>query len=82
MKYLLIHKGLWEAVQAEEGVVVDRKEDQKALALIGLHVADHHLVMLGACSTAKEACVGGSVSTRWRFLDVFSTLLECSGSFR
>jgi len=55
MKYLLIHKGLWEAVQAEEGVGVDRKEDQKALALIGLHVADHHLVMLDACSTAKEA---------------------------
>jgi len=27
MKFLLIHKGLWAAVESVEGVVVDRKED-------------------------------------------------------
>ncbi len=55
MKYLLVTKGLWGPVEAEEGVAVDRKEDLKALALIGLYVADHHLVMLRDCSTAKQA---------------------------
>ena len=51
MKFLLITKDLWQPVDA--GSTGD--EDNKALALIGLHVEDYHLNMVGQCSSAKEA---------------------------
>lgn len=52
MKYYLITKGVWEAVTGES---VDPKLVQKALALIGLHVKEHHLALLERCSSAKQA---------------------------
>lgn len=52
MRMLLIHKGLWEAVEDDQ---VDKEKSQKALALIVLNVADHHLSTVGACATAREA---------------------------
>lgn len=53
MKWLLISKGLWEPVK--NGAAEDDGVDQKALALIGLCVKDHHLPTLAAYTTAKEA---------------------------
>ena len=53
MKFLLITRGLWSAVVGNEDV--DSVTDQKALALIGLCVKEHHLTTLKRCSTAKEA---------------------------
>ncbi|GAB4823785.1 hypothetical protein N2152v2_010831 [Parachlorella kessleri] len=52
MKFLLITKGLWAAVVGDS---IDRDEDAKALALIGLHVKDLHLPVLERCTTAKGA---------------------------
>lgn len=52
MKFLLITKGLWTAVTGDS---VDEEKDGKALALIGLHVKDHHLPVLERCTTAKAA---------------------------
>jgi hypothetical protein len=49
MQYLLSHKGLWKAVLGEGSA----DSDEKALALIGLHVKDHHLSTLAECQTAK-----------------------------
>lgn len=46
-------KGLWAAIDPTEGV--DAAVDQKALALIGLYVADHHKATLAACETARDA---------------------------
>jgi hypothetical protein len=51
MQYLLTHKGLWKAVIGEASADID----EKALALIGLHVRDHHLSTLAECTTAKAA---------------------------
>jgi hypothetical protein len=51
MQYLLTHKGLWKAVIGEGSA----DSDEKALALIGLHVKDHHLSTLAECQTAKAA---------------------------
>lgn len=53
MKYLLITRGLWTAVASNGGV--DPDTDQKALALIGLYVKEHHLTALKRCKTAREA---------------------------
>jgi hypothetical protein len=53
MKYLLITKGLWTAVSGD--ATADNVIDQKALALIGLHVKEYHLPMLERCDTAKDA---------------------------
>jgi transposase InsO family protein len=53
MKFLLVSKGLWTPVT---GVApVDTASDQKALALIGLCVRDHHLTTLASSNTSKEA---------------------------
>ena len=52
MKFLLICKGLWRAVQVDD---IDEETDQKALAQIGLYVKEHHLSTLERCKTAKEA---------------------------
>ena len=52
MKYYLITKGAWEAVTGESS---DPKLIQKALALIGLHVKEHHLPLLERCDSAKSA---------------------------
>ncbi|KAL4447964.1 hypothetical protein ABPG75_005183, partial [Micractinium tetrahymenae] len=48
----LISKGLWGAVTGDS---VDPAVDQKAHALIVLHVSDHHLMTVGSCSSTKEA---------------------------
>lgn len=61
MRALLISKGLWAAVApaspsgASGPPAVDAAQDQKALAQIILHVADHHLLTVGSCATAKAA---------------------------
>jgi len=52
IKFLLVTKGLWAAI---DGAETDDIKSQKALALIGLHVKDHHLSTINACRTAKEA---------------------------
>ena len=54
MRFMLISKGLWKhVINIEE--VTDTDGDQKALALIGLSVMDHHLPSLGQRETAKAA---------------------------
>ena len=53
MRYLLVTKGLWKSVEA--GAADNDEKDQKALAVIGLHVKDHHLPTLAECKTAKAA---------------------------
>lgn len=53
MKFLLITKGLWAAVEGGDDVTPEA--DKKALALIGLHVKEHHLTTLKRCGTAREA---------------------------
>ena len=52
MRFLLITKGLWSAISAEE---VDPDTDLKALAQIGLYVKEHHLATLERFATAKAA---------------------------
>lgn len=52
MKFLLITKGLWNAVSGDNA---DPETSQKALALIGLYVKEHHLPLLDRCNTAHEA---------------------------
>jgi hypothetical protein len=51
MKLLLIHKKLWKVV---EDPTATAEQSQSALALIGLHVKDHHLGKVAAANTAKE----------------------------
>lgn len=51
MRALLISKGLWTTVEADN----PEANDLKALAQIILHVKDHHLMTVGACTTAKQA---------------------------
>jgi hypothetical protein len=53
MKALLISRGLWSAVVAEEPE--DDANNQKALALITLMVKDVHLATVSQCETAQEA---------------------------
>ena len=52
MKYVLISKGLWAAVESD---TVEHEADQKALATNGLYVKEHHLSTLERCGTAKRA---------------------------
>ncbi len=52
MKFLLISKDLWEGVEAPAS---NAAKSRKALAIIGLHVKDHHLGTIAACKTAGEA---------------------------
>ena len=54
MRFTLISRGLWKHV-INDGEVTDTDGDQKALALIGLSVMDHHLPSLGQRETAKAA---------------------------
>ena len=53
MEWLLVTKGLWEAISDPENA--DAAIGRKALATIGLHVAKHHKASLLACNSAKEA---------------------------
>lgn len=52
MKYLLVIKGLWSAVTNDN---VDTDLNNKAMAVIGLRMKDHHLATLERCTTAKQA---------------------------
>lgn len=52
MKFLLISKDLWEGVEAPTSHAA---KSRRALAMIGLHVKDHHLGTIAACKTAGEA---------------------------
>jgi hypothetical protein len=52
MRYLLISKGLWVAVTGKN---MDGEKDSKAMAMIGLHVKDHHLPILERGNTSKIA---------------------------
>lgn len=51
MKFLLVSKDMWPAVSA----AATGDANAKALAAIGLHVADEHLPTVVECTTAKEA---------------------------
>ena len=53
MKFLLITKGLWAPITAQGDV--NAAADEKALALIGLFVQDHHLGTVANAKSAKEA---------------------------
>ena len=55
MKFLLITKGLWAAVDGTTAAAATATDVQKALAIIGLYVKEHHLATLERCKTAKEA---------------------------
>lgn len=52
MRALLTIKGVWTAVT---GTSTDPQADAKALALIVLHVKDHHLTTVGESTTARSA---------------------------
>jgi hypothetical protein len=51
MKLFLIHKKMWSVVVKSSGTA---EQSQGALALIGLHVKDHHSRKVAAAKTAKE----------------------------
>jgi hypothetical protein len=51
MKLFLIHKKTWNVVMDSSATA---EQSQGALALIGLHVKDHHLGKVAAAKTAKE----------------------------
>jgi hypothetical protein len=51
MKLFLIHKKMWNVVVDSSATA---EQSQGALALIGLHVKDHHLGKVAAAKTAKE----------------------------
>ena len=55
MKLLLVHQGLWTAVEPTLGTVVDPSTDSKAQSLIGLHVAHHHLHAVVSAVSARAA---------------------------
>ena len=59
MKYVLINKGVYKAVELGDDAVdvVDKEMDQKAMALIGLHVQDHNLHILEESTSAKDAWI-------------------------
>jgi hypothetical protein len=51
MKLFIIHKKMWNVVVDSSA---SAEQSQGALALIGLHVKDHHLGKVAAAKTAKE----------------------------
>jgi hypothetical protein len=51
IKLFLIHKKMWNVVMDSSATA---KQSQGALALVGLHVKDHHLGKVAAAKTAKE----------------------------
>jgi hypothetical protein len=53
MKWLLIMKGVWNAIDDHENV--DEADDMKAMALIGLNVEKHLKTSVDASDTAREA---------------------------
>lgn len=57
MRLYLVSQGLWTAVKGQLSAdsEADSKADDKALALIGLSVKDHHLTTIASCETAKQA---------------------------
>jgi gag-polypeptide of LTR copia-type/Domain of unknown function (DUF4219) len=61
MKSVLIEKDLWDGafvgkkLSDTSATTIDDKASHKALALITLNVADHHVTEIGDCTTAKEA---------------------------
>lgn len=57
MRLFLVSQGLWTAVKGQLSAdsEADSKADDKALALIGLSVQDHHLTTIASCETAKQA---------------------------
>lgn len=53
MKWLLISRGLWDAIADPENA--EAAVDMKALAAIGLHVTKHHKASVLACNSASAA---------------------------
>ena len=53
MKWLLIMRGVWTAIDDHENVT--EADDMKAMALIGLSVEKHLKSSIDACDSAKEA---------------------------
>jgi transposase InsO family protein len=54
MQFLLINKGLWAPISGNRDEF-DDADDDKARALIGLLVMDHHLGVVAKAKTAKQA---------------------------
>jgi hypothetical protein len=54
MKNYLISKGLGGCIDGT-GTTAGSERDQKALSHIALHVKDHHIATISACTTAKAA---------------------------
>lgn len=55
VKLFLIHKSCWNAVETTDDSEPSENDIQKALAIIGLSVADNQIVHIQDCKTAKEA---------------------------
>ena len=55
VRFLLVSKGIWDAVEHPATSSTAHKDDGKALALIGLAVEDQFLPCVGRCKTAREA---------------------------
>ena len=53
MKFLLVTKGLWSAVQPAAGAVVPTDANDKAIAAIGLNVKEHHLSTVNDAASAE-----------------------------
>jgi hypothetical protein len=54
MKNYLISKGLGGCIDGT-ATTAGSEKDQKALSHISLHVKDHHIATISACTTAKAA---------------------------
>ena len=55
IRWLLMQKDLWTCVDPSGDAIEDAGKSCKALAVIGLSVADHHLPVLANCPTARAA---------------------------
>ena len=53
MKFLLVTKGLWSAVRPAAGAVVPPDVSDKAIAVIGLNVKEHHLSTVNDAASAE-----------------------------
>jgi hypothetical protein len=52
MRFFLESQGLWDAAQGKEG---DQEKVNKARAILGMHVKDHHLDTVASAKSAHAA---------------------------
>jgi hypothetical protein len=91
IEMMLKHKELWTVVITEQapegaGAAAFKVKDEKALALIGLNVMDHHVATLRTCKTSFEAWKkfegiykARSVARRLQLRQTLSNLRKMSG---